>query len=308
MAISACNNKDLTEKVKFDIKLDKSNTYVAGKPVKFNISGNVDNLLFYSGDIGSQYKYKDRNVVPIDKVNSAKLELNILSQFGMPGALDVYISNKFDGLSGNDAAADKKKITEMEKGGMKDWNKLQFNEKTGKWSTHSIDLNDYIENFSLAIHWHPKRDGKNAQRTYSVKGNIVLDMEGAAPAKLKLSNLGLVAVMMNNEIEKPYKVNAGVGSVLFNQPEQADFIFKGVGPKQLPYALDGWVISTPSPLNRVPNDKGIVVKNMQNYLSSFEYIYKNPGTYKVTVIGTNCNYQASSREVKEFEVKIVPKQ
>lgn len=33
----------------FNITLDKDNVYVAGEPVRFNIHGNIDNLVFYDG-------------------------------------------------------------------------------------------------------------------------------------------------------------------------------------------------------------------------------------------------------------------
>ena len=70
-AAVACSHKDIVQDVNFDVEIDGSVTYVAGEPVKFLIEGNVDNLLFYSGETGSQYKYKDRFSVPLKQVKSA---------------------------------------------------------------------------------------------------------------------------------------------------------------------------------------------------------------------------------------------
>lgn len=307
-AAVACSHKDIVRDVDFDIKIDPSSTYVAGEPVKFLIEGKVDNLLFYSGETGSQYKYKDRFSVPLEQVKSANLELEIQARYGLPGALDLYVSKTFDGLSGKDAAADKAKIKAMFDGGMQGWTKLDYTDgPSTKWTSHSFPVNDYLENFCLAIHWHPQRDGKNAQRTYWVKGAIALDMEGTAPSKLTITDLGALSVMMNDEIADPYKINAGNGSIIFNKPSTADIMFQGVGAKALEYALDGWVIFTPSSLNKISNDKGVVVKNLQNYMDSFEHIYKEPGTYNITFVGVNKNYKGSSREVKELKINIVPK-
>ena len=42
--------QDIVYEADYVVTLDKSNTYIAGTPVRFNFSGNVDNILFYSGD------------------------------------------------------------------------------------------------------------------------------------------------------------------------------------------------------------------------------------------------------------------
>ena len=59
--------QDVVYEVDYNITLDPANTYYAGDPVKFNIDGDVDNLLFYSGETGSQYIYKDRYEVPLEE-------------------------------------------------------------------------------------------------------------------------------------------------------------------------------------------------------------------------------------------------
>lgn len=307
-AAVACSHKDIVRDVDFKISLDESTTYLKGEPVKFLIEGEVDNLVFYSGETGSQYKYKDRFSVPLEQVKSANLELEIQARYGKPGALDLYISKTFDGLSGNDAAADKAKIKAMFDGGMQGWTKLDYTDgPSTKWTSHSFPVNDYLENFSLAIHWHPERDGKSAQRTYWVKGSIALDMEGTAPSKLSVTDLGAVSVMMNDEIADPYVINKGNGSIIFDKPATADVIFQGVGATALAYALDGWVIFTPSSLNKVSNDKGTVIKDLKNYMSSFEHVYKEPGNYTATFIGVNRNYKGSSRDEQEIKFSITEK-
>ena len=307
LSLAACSHDDISEPVSFDIKLDHSNTYSAGEPVKFLVEGNVDNLLFYSGETGSQYKYKDRYNVSAESVKSAKLQLDIKSQYGNPDGLDIYVSNAFDGLSGVDGAADREKIKKLVKDNMPGWKKMDFDEQTNKWTSNFIDVSDCLDNFCMAIHWHPKRDGKSAQRTYLVNGGINLEIEGAADTKLKISDLGLISVMMNEEINDPYKKNAGQGSIIFNAPATAEIQFKGVAATYLPYALDAWVFCVPSQLNKVPNDKGIVVKNMQNYMKSFQYNYMQPGNYTATIVGTNRNYKGVSSSVKQLSVHIVDK-
>ncbi len=54
----------------------------------------------------------------------------------------------------------------------------------------------------------------------------------------------------------------------------------------------------------VENDKGVVIKNLQNYLHSFEYTWNEPGTYTVTFVGTNANYAGASRKIQEMTITI----
>lgn len=54
------------------------------------------------------------------------------------------------------------------------------------------------------------------------------------------------------------------------------------------------------------NEEGIAIKNIQSSLpSSYEYTWQEPGSYKVTFIGTNCNYLDSSRQVYELLITIL---
>ena len=67
------------------------------------------------------------------------------------------------------------------------------------------------------------------------------------------------------------------------------------------------VLTSPWPLNRVENAKGLVIKKVQNYLDAYEYVWSTPGTYKVTFVAANANYQGSSEIVKDFTINIVEK-
>ena len=91
------------------------------------------------------------------------------------------------------------------------------------------------------------------------------------------------------------------------EPEKADVIMQGIGANALKYTLNGWCLTTPQPLTKVANDKGTVIKNLQNYLHTYEYTWEKPGTYKVTFVGRNENYTSSSQMVKEYTITILPK-
>ncbi len=306
MTLCACEH-DIVRVTDFNVTLDTTNTYFVGEPVIFNFEGEVDNVIFYSGETGSQYQYKDRFTVPAEDVKAVNMDMSFQARYGKADALEVWVSKSFEGLNGEDGAADRAAIKAMYEGGMQGWTKLEYQEGAStKWTEQQFDLSEYVENFTIAFHWCPT-DITATQRTYWVNGTLSLELEGTDPTKMDISELGFTTVMMNEEIEDPYHKNAGNGSIILNNPKTAALIFQGVGGNALTYALDGWAISTPAPLNRVANDKAVVIKNLQNYMDSFEYVWNEPGTYHVTFVGTNSDYKSETMEVKEMTVTIIDK-
>lgn len=297
-------SQEVVYEIDYTVSLDPENTYKAGEPVKFNFKGDVDNIVFYSGETGHQYQYRNRYEVDAQAVKSAALNLDYQARYGDAGALEVWVSNSFEGLSGTDAAADKALIKSIVDGGMQGWERLQYDEGASTiWTSQEYPVDNYMSSFSIAFHWCPK-DYTKTQRTYWINGALNLSLEGLDPQSVDFSSLDFVSVMMNDEIEDPYIKNNGNGSIVLNKPTTADIIFQGIGANKLPYAIDGWVISKPTALNKVDNDKGQVIKNLQNYLHSFEYTWNEPGTYTVTFAGSNSNYAGSSHKETEITVTI----
>ena len=306
MTLCACQH-DIVRQTDFNVTLDADNTYFVGEPVRFNFTGEVDNIIFYSGETGAQYKYKDRYTVPAEDVQSVNLDMSFQARYGLANAMEIWVSKTFEGLNGSDGAADRATIQAMVDGGMQGWTKLDYQEGAStKWTEQQFDLSEYVENFTIAFHWCPT-DITQTQRTYWINGSLSLELAGTDPTLMDISELGFITVMMNEEIEDPYQNNAGNGSIVLNTPKTAALVFQGVAGNALPYALDGWAISTPSPLNRVANDKAVVIKNLQNYMDSYEYTWEKPGTYEVVFVGTNSDYLSATEEVKTLTINIVEK-
>ena len=309
--MASCQH-DVIYKADYNVTLDPANTFYAGDPVKFNFDGEVDNLLFYSGETGSQYIYKDRFDVSMEDVISANLHLDIRGRYGFRAdyeALEIWVSKDFAGINGvDDPDGDRALVARMVEDGMPGWTKItEFVDKNkDEFFGYDIPMNDYLSNLCIAFHWNTG-DPKVTQRTYWINGKISVDMKGTEPSEMKLTDLGFKSLMMNTEVDA-YKKNAGNGSIRFdNAAASGEIAFQGIGGNQLTYAIDGWVFTTPRPLNKVANDKGTVIKNLQNYLHSYEYTWNTPGTYKVTFVGRNENYASSSEMVKEMTITILEK-
>ena len=298
---------DLVEDVDFHVSLDPTNTYIPGEKVVFNFTGNADNIVFYSGEKGSEYQYHDRYSIPSENIESAQLSLDVVSQYGKAGALEIWVSDKFGGLWGDDANKDREIIKSLTENELSDnWTKLEYTDPSGGGTvTVTSDIVGLKDNFCIAFHWNPIYDGINSQRTYKVNGEINLGVKDMGQSKMTLSNLDFTAVMMNPE-RNAYITGTKNGTIILNDSVFSLF-FKGVGATELSYALDGWAISRPRPLNKIENDKGLVIKNSQNYLNSYEYVWNEPGTYEVTFVVTNSNYVGSYEIVKKMTVNIIDK-
>lgn len=288
--------------VDYNVSLDKSNTYKVGEPVRFIFSGDVDNLVFFSGEPGHQYEYCNRYEVSLAEITAANLIIDYQPRWGRDGALDVYVSNTFTGLNGNDGEADRNTIKAMLEGGMNGWTKLDYTDgEPQSWETHTYDISSFIDNFSLAFHWHPAYTGTFAQRTYWLNGAVDLAFPGAE-SSLTFKDLDFVSVLMNEQMD-PY-LHTGNGSISLGG-FSSEITFQGVGATDLDYPLEGWCISKPQPLNKVANDKGIVIKTLENYMTSYEYVFTEPGAYTVTFIGVNDNVGGRSESIKQMNIVIL---
>lgn len=308
--MASCQH-DVIHEVDYNVTLDPANTYYAGEPVKFNFTGDVDNLLFYSGETGSQYIYKDRYEVPVEDVLSANLHLDIRGRYGYIAdyeALEIWVSKDFPGINGNDDPdGDRAIVKQMVENGMQGWYKLPFNDvNKDQFFGYDFPMTEYLSNLCIAFHWRPK-DPTLTQRTYWINGKITLEMEGTEPSEMTLTDLGFKSLMMNEEVEA-YKKNAGNGSIRFDNAVNAgEICYQGCSGNVLTYAIDGWVFTTPRPLNKVANDRPIVVKDLQNYIHEYVYTWDEPGTYKVTFVGRNENYASASEQVFEYTITILEK-
>lgn len=303
----ACE-QDVYEPVDFKVGLDASNTYVAGEPVKFNFAGNADYVIAYTGDTGSQYKYKDRTEVDMADLETCKLVLNIQARYGNAGALKYYVAKGYTGLLGNNAATDYAALKAESDKNYSDWDALTYTEGASTvWTTQEYDITQYANNFTLAMHWNPTAFNA-VQRSYWVNATLKVKFKGYDEVTVSGTDLGFGAISMADaNASNRYNINNGNGSVIFNKPTTAQIIMQGVGANALSYNLDYWVVSKPRKLNSVSPDTSVNVKAMADDVSSYQYTYEKAGTYTATFIATTGNYKDSSRVVKEVTFTVVDK-
>lgn len=312
--LAASCSQEIVYPVTYNVLLDKGNTYLAGEPVRFNFTGEADNIVFYSGETNHQYIYRDRYNVGIEDIVSANLHIDYQARYGYTDGLSVYVTDSFEGLSG-DFDTDKMMIRQMVDGGMEGWTQLDYEEGASTvWTAQDYDVSEFASNFVLAFHWHPKL-GASAQRHYWLNGNVKIDIKGAPSSTMDFTAMEWEAIMLNDEYTQGhYSTSANPGFNL-TKPATAAIMINGCnGAPSLggaaggvEYAHDGWIFTKAKALTKVANDSGVVIKNLQNYLDTYEYVFDEPGVYKVTFVGINRNVEGSDKVLKEMTINIYPK-
>lgn len=319
-ALTACEHDSIYNDIDFQVLLDPTNTYVAGEPVQFNFEGNADYLLFFSGETGHEYRFKDRTSVNAEDIENCLFTLQLNGRSGV-ACMTAYATNTFQGLNGNDEAADKALLESMidENGDLKGWEKIDLNdpEKNSTWETTTLDVTHLADNFCVALHWNPATI-ESTQRNYWVSANVEVAFRGYDPQTLYSPGLNFVPFSMNDEKEGERYIlvtTTGInGSMRYTGKtglNAEEFVLTGspkydpANEKTLPYAIDCWVISTPQALNQIAPDEGNSIKTLSGKLDSYTYTFEEPGTYTVTFVATTGNYMGQSRQIKEFNITIV---
>lgn len=317
---TACEHDNIYKPIDFNVLLSESNTYQVGEPVTFNFEGNADYIVFYSGEVGHEYQYRNRTFVDAENILGCEFTIQLNGRSGTR-CMTAYVTNTFEGLNGEDEAADKALIESLidENGDLRGWEKIELNdpEKNTVWETTQLDVSKYADNFCVALHWNPQSI-ETTQRNYWVNANVEVEFEGYDPQVIYSPRLNFIPFSMNDEKEgeryiltKENGVNGTMrytGNTGLNTTEFVLTGSKAYSPddeKTLPYAIDAWVISTPTALNLIDPDKGVSIKTITEPLNPYTYTFDKPGTYTVTFVATSGNYEGQSSDIKEFTVTIV---
>lgn len=314
MTLCSCEH-DIARKMDFNITLNPQNTYYAGEPVRFDFDGEIDNLIVYTGDESHEYRYKDRTHVEA-VIEEMTLNLKLKGRYGRGNsAMDIWISNTFPGLKGNDAKSDKETIAAltasedaMTSAG---WEKIEWVEEHDVWKTITMPLDQtkYADGISLAFHWS-NLDCSKTQGTYYINGNLLVKNDVTDDEEINLKEMGLVTFMTNDAYSDPYLNNKNNGYMNTNKSD-GHLVCQGVSGNVLEYEIDGWAFTTPKSFKgltvEVESDTPHYVKTVEDKLSGYEYTWDKSGTYEVTFIGSNSSYQSHEDFIKKITVTIIDK-
>lgn len=319
-ALFASCEHDLSIPVDFTVSLAGNNSFKPGEPVHFDIEGNVDNIVFFSGEDGHRYEFRDRYEYETKDIESIELDINYGIWYGQnqtaadPTQFETYIRPSWDSdqISWSDFEADSVAFRKMYAEGMAGWERLEYTDdisKIGTYVPYTYNLDSkYVDGLVIAFHFIPNEtyDSSIWRRFYRIYGLLTTRFAGADPFTLNFFSMSWQTITFGTIPEARYNfvtdnsgvkiATSGVYSLMFDARKYWS---------SLKYPCpEAWAICRPIKMNKANPDSGESIKNLQNVLRSYEHIYDEPGTYKAVFVGTNRNYKSESRQVREVEFTV----
>lgn len=301
-------NVATNEGVSFD---GQTITVKKGTPVEFLFNGDPDFLTFFSGEPGSEYRYRERTTVDENEIESSTLKFDLAPQYGKPAnILTMFVADDFPGLDKKDFEADSVLV---EKHG---WNTLipaeDFPETLNNQS-YEIDMKSFMgKRIAIAIRYQGQ-DIKNTQTKFTFKNlQIVNKMSNGQETAFSAVSFGFTPINMlhrhNLPDQKGMTSNRAYGTVTNNtsgiwnaKDWNAFFIHSSNANTSLKYS---WLVSNLFVVNACSPDTGTGLKNITQSLDSYKYTYNEVGTYTATFVGTNGNYKQESSVVREYKIVV----
>lgn len=285
MLLAACKKNEVSMP---DFQVHTSSqTYKVGDSVRFVFSGNPDNITFFSGEPGRNYEFRKRT----SAANDLLIEFRTLVQFGLiyPN-LQLMVSNDFNGKA---TAADLQAAT---------WTDITSRAKfsTGADQTPSgvLNLKEFAkpEKDSALIYVafrytdYKKPQGQNRWVIRTFSANNVSPDSVITPLAVMATG-GWQQVSIKNP--------ASVWSITTAQL----LMFGGNNTFD---DNEDWVISKGFNPWAIKPDAGVALKNISTVLSSYSYVFKKPGTYKVIFEASAVRYNGEKRLTREINLTITP--
>lgn len=124
--------EDEAPSVELNVALDKQ-VYQVGEPVTFKLNGNPDNIVFYSGEVGHNYAYKERYHADGDLL----VKFNSWVRYG-----DIYHNLKFLVSSDFSGIYDKENVEAATWIDLSD--KFRFSVGDDQTPSGEVNLKEYI--------------------------------------------------------------------------------------------------------------------------------------------------------------------
>ncbi|MBD1420866.1 DUF5017 domain-containing protein [Sphingobacterium chuzhouense] len=303
LGLSGCNKKEAVE-LMLDISVAKT-SYNIGDTVIFEISGNPDQLTFYSGEEG--HVYVKREGVTIEGDGSVmNLAFSTSKRYGTeaahPNSLQLYMTQNFDetysvaGIKEEDWVNVSSKFI---------WSDFMNNNTdytfSGTVSIYDLESLGLVLDRSKPVYFafkYKTNAGTNQVQTrWWIESFNIESINIATQEPLLINNMtgmGWTFVKFSGGITPTYNVN---GLRFQNAP--------AANEASLIWAVSKSV-SLQNYLNIFDINRGIALKNMSTRIDEYSHIYTEPGTYKVTFVASNENVYGGEKIIKEFEIVVNP--
>ena len=269
-----------------NVSLDKL-VYQVGEPVVFKLNGEPDNIVFYSGEAGHNYAFRNR----LRADNDLLVNFNSWVRYG-----DIYDNIKFLVSSDFSGIYDKENVEAATWIDLTD--KVRFSVGTGilkgdQTPSGELSLKEYVgavEDARLFIAFRYEDEEKVEQNNWIIR-SIMLDCispEGIRSNLATMATMGWIAV----DFENPDKIwDISSEQIQIN------------GGKNQPRNVD-WVISQGFDIRKIASDTGIALKNVSTTMDKYTHIYTAPGTYEVVFETTSNRYNGEDSALTKVTVEV----
>ncbi len=265
-----------------------SQTFKAGEPVKFAITGNPDNLVFYSGEPGHNYEFRNRS----SAANDLQIDFKTWVRYGViRDNLQLMVSNNFDGKA-ETASVNAATWTDIT-------DRAVFSTGTDQTPSGTLSLKEFTRPeadsafiyvaFRYTDYKKPQGQNQWIVRTFNAN-NVSADgvvtpvatMASGGWMKVDFKNPGFVWSVTSTQLLMQHPGSA-------NDDDNEDWVItKGLNP---------WYIK---------RDVGIVLKNVSTAIREHSHTFEKPGTYKVVFEGSAVRYNGERYLTREINLTITP--
>lgn len=281
LGLASCM-EDEAPGVGLNVALDKQ-VYQVGEPVTFKLNGNPDNIVFYSGEVGHNYAYKDRYRADGDLL----INFNSWVRFG-----DIYHNLKFLVSSDFNGIYDKESVEAATWVDLSD--KFRFSVGVDQTPSGEVNLKEYVgaeEDAKLFVAFRYEDEEKAVQNNWIIR-SIALDCVSNEGIRSNLATMPTMgwkvvdfenpAVTWNTSSTSQIQINGGA-----NQPKNVD-----------------WIISQAFDVKKTAPDRGVPLKNISTTMDEYKYVYTKPGIYEVVFETTSDWYNGSNHAVTKLTVEV----
>lgn len=274
--------EDEAPSVELKVALDKQ-VYQVGEPVTFKLNGNPDNIVFYSGEVGHNYAYKERYHADGDLL----VNFNSWVRYG-----DIYHNLKFLVSSDFSGVYDKENVEAATWIDLSD--KFRFSVGDDQTPSGEVNLKEYVgaaEDAKLFVAFRYEDEEKAQQNNWIIR-SITLDCVSAEGVRSNLATMPTMgwkvvdfentAVTWNTSSTSQIQINGGN-----NQPKNVD-----------------WIISQAFDTRKTTPDTGVALKNISTTMDEYKYIYTKPGIYEVVFETTSDWYNGSDHGLTRLTVEV----
>lgn len=299
----SCEPSVLTPELKISTEVEKTTilsedgeSELEAYKVTFKFSGDPDNVVFYSGESGSDYHYRNR----YSRIVAPNLSFtSSYSSGGIPNTLRVLVSNDFkpeyEYMAGAPTtviytkwAVEEATWTDITDRFMLPGNRLA----TGAHDSGEAVISEFHENVPLFVAFQFKADasdGQSAPGLWSFSNFNMINVYEDGTSKNFVTD-GISTDWKSVDMEEPVQCSRSVGNASMSA---------SVGLN-----INTLLISPPYYPSHITPDKGFAIKSTEDALYEYTHTYVTPDEDSVTAVFvvTNSLYGKSVQIVKEVKI------